>query len=962
MPTREHVRKAMEVMKTGADYDYFFERLNSPDWIQPLLEEGVLSKPPPPRAEGSGTWYPLWSASKYLARMASRVPEAVAAAIRDVPDTGNVRVHEDFVDAALNMPPEIASRVVDLASAWIRSGPSFLLPQKLGQLVVHMAQGGEIDAAFGLASSLLALKPTERIALLDEDDIFDSTNAEALFDAWDYGEILRAVQPALSDVDPERALQLLMNLLDQALFIASGLDAPPSGPTEDLSYVWRPAIEDHEQNWRGDAKDHLVVAVRDAASKLIEGDPSLVTSLVPSLLSQPWRVYHRVAIHLLNRFSMSAPDLVRNVLTNADLFDELGVRHEFALLMQGHFGHLEPSDQDAVLHLVDSFDVDDFRRRYETAGETEPTDQEVRKYEAFRRRDRLWLIGRELLPPDRQSELDGLLAQLGSPDRPADEMGFSRSWVGPTSPMEVDELAMMSVADAVAHLREWQPSGDQMAPTPEGLGRVLSAVVAEAPDRYAQEAMLFQDVDPTYVRGLISGLREGLRQKKEFDWGPVVDLCVWVAEQPRAIARRTGDYMDLDPGWVWTRKEIAALFSDGFSRGDSGPAPTLRERCWAALEPLTKDPEPDADYERQYGGENMDPSHLSINTVRGQAMHATVSYLLWVRRAFLEDGQEFGFQHAPEAVAVLEDHLDVTVDPSLTVRSVYGWHFPRLHLLDKEWAVSMAERIFPTGNEFRAHFEAAWDAYVLFNPAYNDVAETLAEPYRVATSRISSSESREARMHDADEHLTDHLMSLYWRGEEQLGEDTLIEAFYASAPVRLRKHALVFLGRSLIDAPEMTDEVRARLTQLWASRLELVDEESSDELSGFGWWFASRHLDGEWLLEQLEQVLRRAKGVDPRHLVAERLVQLVGDHPGRVVECLRLFIEASDKPWDVYGIREEAMTILKCAMASGDETLIELARGVIHSLGARGYREFRQLLPANGTAPVRGTDSMSSGG
>lgn len=962
MPTRDHVRRAMEAMKTGADYDYFFERLNTSDWIQPLLEEGVLSKPPPPRAEGSGTWYPLWSASKYLARMASTAPETVADAIRAVPDTENVRVHEDFVDAALNMPPEIASRVVDLAAAWIRSGPFFLLPQKLGQLVVHLARGGQVDSAFDLAAALLALNPKERIAWSDGDDIFDATDAEALFDAWDYGEILRAVQPALSEVDPERSLQLFMTLLDRGLFIASGLDEPPSGPTEDLSYVWRPAIEDHEQNWRGDAKDHLVVAVRDAASKLIEVDSSLVSTLVPSLLSRPWRVYHRIAIHLLSCFGDSAPDLVRDVLTDPDLFDELGVRHEFARLMQGYFVGLEPGNQNAILRLVDAFDVDDFRRRYEAAREAPPTDEEVREYEAFRRRDRLWLIGRDQLPPDRQTELDRLVAQLGAPDRPADEIGFSRSWVGPTSPLEVEALQGMGVPDVVAYFRDWQPSGDHMAPTPEGLGRVFSAAVAENPSRYAREAMLFRDVDPTYVRGLISGLREGLRQKKEFDWEPVVELCVWVGEQPREIAGRTGEYMDLDPGWVWTRKEIASLLADGFSKGGSGPAPSLRERCWAALEPLTSDPEPDSDYERQYGGENMDPSHLSINTVRGQAMHATIFYLLWVRRAFLQDGREFAFEHAPEAVAVLEDHLDAAVDPSLTVRAVYGWHFPRLHLLDQEWAVSRAERIFPLGNEFAEHFDAAWDAYVLFNPAYNEVAETLAASYAEAISRISQSESGEAKPHDAEEHLADHLMSLYWRGNEQLADGSLIQAFYEVAPLRLRKHALVFLGRSLIDVAEITDDVRERLTQLWTSRLESVGEGPSDELAGFGWWFASRHLDAEWLLEQLEQVFRRAKGVDPRHLVAERLVELVEEHPRRVVECLRLFIEVSDKPWDVYGIRDEAMVILKHAMTSGDETLIESARGVIHSLGARGYREFRQLLPVNGTVAATGTDPMPDGG
>ena len=50
------------------------------------------------------------------------------------------------------------------------------------------------------------------------------------------------------------------------------------------------------------------------------------------------------------------------------------------------------------------------------------------------------------------------------------------------------------------------------------------------------------------------------------------------------------------------------------------------------MEPITDDPEPTPDYEQKYGGSNMDPATMSINTARGEAMHAVVLYGLWVRR------------------------------------------------------------------------------------------------------------------------------------------------------------------------------------------------------------------------------------------------------------------------------------------------------------------------------------------
>ena len=47
---------------------------------------------------------------------------------------------------------------------------------------------------------------------------------------------------------------------------------------------------------------------------------------------------------------------------------------------------------------------------------------------------------------------------------------------------------------------------------------------------------------------------------------------------------------------------------------------------------LTNDPEPTPEYEEKYGGSNMDPAHIAINTTRGEAMHAVVYYGCWVYR------------------------------------------------------------------------------------------------------------------------------------------------------------------------------------------------------------------------------------------------------------------------------------------------------------------------------------------
>lgn len=104
----------------------------------------------------------------------------------------------------------------------------------------------------------------------------------------------------------------------------------------------------------------------------------------------------------------------------------------------------------------------------------------------------------EPLPGEWQARVDELAA-LHEEFEPAHvrEVGF----VGPNSPISRDELAAMSVEEMVAFLREWQPPQDSWrAPSREGLGRILRQLTGEKPERFAEGAGAFADVDPTYVQ------------------------------------------------------------------------------------------------------------------------------------------------------------------------------------------------------------------------------------------------------------------------------------------------------------------------------------------------------------------------------------------------------------------------------------------------------------------------------
>src|SRR5438045_3498424 len=104
MITEELVRAAVSKIKSPAAFDYFFDKLSSADWIEPILKvtPKFLLDPPEPEKTENGISFPVWSASRFLARVAEQNPSQVLNVIKKVKTT-NFHIHEDFVEAALRM-------------------------------------------------------------------------------------------------------------------------------------------------------------------------------------------------------------------------------------------------------------------------------------------------------------------------------------------------------------------------------------------------------------------------------------------------------------------------------------------------------------------------------------------------------------------------------------------------------------------------------------------------------------------------------------------------------------------------------------------------------------------------------------------------------------------------------------------------------------------------------------------
>lgn len=959
-PTPDQASRAIALLVRAEQRKYFFSRLQNPEWVKVLAAKGFFMDPPEPILDDAKATvsFPPWPEAMYLVRMASHAPEDVINVIERIPETANVRVHQDLIDAAVAMPPDLAAKLVPRIKIWLGTPYRLLLPDRVGRLIASLAAGGEVDASIVLAEHTLAIVPGGRGSSSEsseEPNDRPTSEPSARIGDWDYGEILRRDIPILVEWAGVRALALLIDLLEEA--VSTKRSHGDTGKPDDYSYVWRPAIEEHEQNEFCDVRGLLVTAIRDTAETIVSSNPGQLRSVVQLLEQRDWFIFRRLALHLIANNNQLETGMIADRLTNQALFDEPSVRHEYAALLKNGFSTLAREDQETILRWIDEGpDIDDYRSTRATAGQ-QVDDGNAAMYRRIWQRDRLAWISPSL-PANWKDRYQELVDAFGAPQHSDFPTWSTGVLTGPNSPKSVAELQAMSAMEVTEYLRRWRHEDEFMGPSPEGLGRVLTIVVGERPGAYAMVAARFQGLDPTYVRAFFTGLRDGLKAGRPFDWAPVLAFGRALLTSPWNMEPSNKRRLEQDSSWSPTNQSIAELLSAGFEAEQGSIPLAQREVAWGVLRRLTDDAEPDSEYEARYGGSNMDPLHLSINTARGAAIHAAVRYALWRRRT--EHGPPVagddstdtnaGFAAMPEVRELLERHLDLNLEPSLAVRAVFGQWLPWIVLLDEDWVREHLDQIFPLPESQRPYCEAAWETYLTYSRLFANVFDVLKFEYGRAIERLDSKTSVTRRRGDPDERLAEHLMVMYWQGRLDLDEqDGLLPRFYIQATAKIRRHALAFIGRSLRPEEEPIDpRIVERLQHLWDRRLKAATagarSDGAIELAGFDQWFASAAFEPTWALEQMLAALRIGAAPEPDDRVMKELSRAALSDPTNALECLERFAILDIEGWRLYSYRDDVRAILAGALTVSDQSVQERAKALINRLGERGLHVFRDVL------------------
>jgi hypothetical protein len=892
---------------------YFYALIKDPSWLPVLDGGGCFSELPtdiaafmPSSPEALGALEAIRLA--LLAELAVHAPVDVLGILGRIHVPNGHAARRYYIRIlvalaevnALALHALVASEVEWLA-AQSRIDP--ILTQQYRELVSAIAMRSPTDAK-ALAGVLLEPLPEAEGAALQQH------NLGFRLEFWDYAEMLTAASSVLTATDSLGALEWVVAL-------ATGVFQRLSGSTEETDgriLIWRPSIEDSEQNVINDVLNCLIVAARDTAEALA---PHHGQSVLDALEDSGFLTFHRIAIHLRGSHPELDPEGTEMRITDPVLLMSSVLRHEVFHALEERFASFSVETQDRYLRYVDALGDEKKRRLF------------------------LWPI-RAHLDDTCAADFRRLEETFGVLEHP-DYLAFhTAEWVGPTSPYSTDDMLQMSSEELVEVLNNWEFRGGVDVPEPEGLARELANMVTKDPARISREAEAFEKLTrATYVRGIVQGLAAAAKTEDVITWGPVINLCRWAVDQPRGDGPEGTGLEEFDRTWGPARKQIAWLLERGSQRSAAEIPYELRSRVWPILERLVEDPDPTPEEEVERA-KYEDPSTTAINTVRGVALGAVFSYARWVTRHDTYAAKSWSGRGLEDVRLVIERRLR---DPSPAVHSVLGRCLPLLYSLDGEWTRASIPEILPLDKSSEKLWGATWQAYLMFTRTlYTEFLALLRASYDRALEGLGSANLAATQPANPDERFGGHLV-LFYREQALSREDPLFAGFFEKASPDLRFSVMSDAARAARSIPDNKRKVAlALLQELWEWRREaVIDARDLRELSSFSWWFLEDGFPAEWRLSELERSQNVSAKLELDGPVLEKLAELCASHLPEVLACLDAIVRnPANEHWGLYD--DHAKVILRKALTASDAALRARSEDLVHYIGSLGFLDFREVL------------------
>ena len=924
--SEEHAAKGFELLAGQADPQIWFDALEAAGFFDPSKAPGIV--------EASEPGYfriPHWPALNYLQAVSNLAGETnnidlsrkIIEVIRNVSENdkpdgalrGNSNTFRRFADFLGVLPLDVISlEDLDLLPSWLDS------PFDHGMVAHAIAKGilsrllisDQVDnweKACRILFHCTAIRQT-KLKRFQE----DTTEPTSVVDSYWLAQLVKNNALGFGAKAGAEAAEILLERLRETF----------SGSRISRSWIWRPAIEDHEQNHSFYATENIFVdGLRDVVLGWIDKDRDTAQPFVQRLLQDVLEIARRIGIHTLNERWVSLKGLYPDLIT-PELFD-WGQLHEVHVLLRGRFLELDRASQDKTL---------DALRRMPPPKEG-PDGKTLLKH-----RQRIWLTAitdKGYRPADEWfSDLSTDLGMKESPIHPEFHMySTSQRGFGPT-PFKAQELVLFAEeGNIVEKLNAFEPGNGFDEPTIEALVETVEDGVQQSPDTFLKLLPSFVTAKRPYQYGIINGFKALWDSQEEkhhtVDWVKAWPVLLSTFEKllndPAFWDEHVEESQGLVPNRDWIPRLIADFLHAGTRSDDKAYLPELLPRGYTLIQILLEKCEPETVI-------SEDPTDQAINSSKGRAIEALVSHAL--RACRVSDKKSGGHAAAWNDLRdVFDSELAKCQDTNYEFSTLATQYLPNLMYLDFGWVRENIKRIFP--GEHPNNFMCALDG-IAYTNASRPLYKLLVDNGIIDVSLPLEMKGRYAR-----EKLIERITLAYLWDEETLDSPRFAYLFSPgrSGDLHYASSFLSHIGRNDLSKPQTE-----RILKFWEQCLEWCHKEPEPPVSLLS--DLSRlilHLDcvGDrelrWLLEVAPYV---HTDYNSDHFIKE-LARLVDGSPANVVIVLRKLFETTSS---IYDYSETLPQLIKTLAAKGfREPAIELANRIRGSIpGASNlYKELTDI-------------------
>ena len=902
-PKDSDLKNVEELIRSNTTlYRAFFSRADA-EWLHLLAKDGKYFKhPASDTAKNNMRVYANVSEFGYLERTAASKPSEAEKIISSIaipkkPAGRNPQIMRHLVRAGVAMPPEYAKKIAQKAVD--ENWHSTKLPiyiEDLAELMVHVAKA-DIAISLSMCSRLLSVTADDAGLLVRHRTI------HGLVNDYYYEKIIREYVPQLASIDHDAVLGTICDILKESICIANKhvpAKTASSQKQQDASVIWRPAIEDHEQNRNG-AQSLLAACIRD----LLEGsEKSGIKDLRTSLsiiAPYTYNVFRRIEMHVYTRNPAHFSKEINRLAIK--YFDDSNFKHEYYHMLRACYAHLAGKNKKLLLSKISEGP---------TRGERFNDDKE---FEAYRKQ---WRI-KKLDPiigylPEYKDEYDAFVRKHGR-SMLAEFNFYIHSHIrGDDDSSQIPEdIAPKSMIKLLHHNEQDNQMGL------DGLRSRFQNIVQKNPVGYSKIAPKVLSCRREFHYDFLAGISR--KQDKDVDWRSVLRFCLDV------VASQD----DYDPAeFERIVQACANMLRCNLTNGFGGIRHSMRKKVWDILEHCANTiPRGVVLQEANgYGTESaLDAMTESINDTTGLLTHAVIQYTAWHHSNTAKDPKHRA-KLLPNVKAVLDSLLDPRRPQSVSAHAAFGYGLAPLFYSDREWTEQNLKVIFTHDKQYGALGAAAWDSYLL-NELYEDVFHMLRQEYEYRIKRLAENNTQV----ESQSRLVEHAVIAYLH--ELQGSGRILDALISNAPAPLVEKCLEAVGHAILHRNARSGDIDAKIEHL----LQLGTIRSN---KGAGWLFVCGMTDKDKNIRNLDKILKGTKGVvSPMWQVLEKLKLYAGSHPLETIECVQMIIRNNKEHADLLLITMHLDAIFEQIFATKNESAMRVTRNVVDFLGRMGIEQFR---------------------